>query len=728
MKRTVSFILSLCMLFSAVSCRKTDKGDSSPESALAAQAQVMKSDKDYHLRELPMPSETASVLSAAPLGNGRYIAAFCTPESAAPQFFTMDKNFSAYTPCDTQITFRENAETTICFANSADGTLYMAVTEITHGDMPPYNYMDKEQNTEDFDWLAYNASAEYFHTVYRLTSDGTAESKTEITGAGDSSISDFTVCGRKIYISCGTVYSADFTTGQAEEYKLSKYEAWGHLGVTADDRLICCARLETDPFLLAGENILGLERSGEPSSHISSGAGVYDAVFAGKTGIYGLKGDILTELALNVQLGINEDSADEIIPVENGYILSVFDQNTVRYKLYLLTDMPDENAPAEPVTLRLGIMYQHEDFLSHVAAFNRSGKNITVEPVYYTEFDVYDKEKDEQVSTGTEKLSMDLITGDGPDIAVFMKTPLNLGGKGAFADMYGLMDDELSREMFLPNILEACEYDGKLYSLPTSFNVRSMMIKEKFSGIENQTFDEMLETITSAPDGMSVTNNGTKMEMLISLISYSDEAIACRDGKYTVNAGKMEEFLKFCNEFPDYPGEQWQDFSKDEVLFSEFAATGFGDFRTYYEMFGEPVTFAGYPSENGEGNVAVMNCNIAVMEKCSDKQASWEFVKSMYIGENSNLVLGRNMEFPILVKDFEQLAEIARNSGGFTDEELEKAVRTVKSAVRASNGLPDDLFRIITEEAQPYFAGECTAEEAASYIDNRATIYISENE
>lgn len=716
------------MLFSAVSCRKTNNGESAPENSPAAEIQVIRSDKTYHLRELPMPSESASVLSAAPLGEERYITAFRNPESVVPEFYTTDADFSAYAPCDTQISFRENAEIILRFANAADGTLYIAVTEITHGDMLPYNYMDPEKNGEDFDWEAYNSSAEYFHTIYWMSNDGTAVSKTEITGMDESSMNDFTVCGGKFYISCGIVYTADISSGQAEEYKPDKYEASGSLGVTSEDTLICGIYDVHDSMLSNGGKLLSLERSGEPTTHISAGGSLFDAVFAGKTGIYGLKGDILTELALNVQLGINENSADEIIPAENGYVLSVFDQNTVRYKLYLLTDIPEEDAPAEPVTLKLGVMYQHEDFLNHTAAFNRSGKNITIEPVYYTEFDIYDKEKDEQVSTGSEKLSMDLITGDGPDLALFMNTPLDLKGKGAFADMYQLMDDELNSEMFLPNILEACEYDGKLYSLPTSFVVRSMMIKEKFSGSKDQTFEEMLRIIENAPPEMNIINNGTKMEMLISLLSYSDYAVSCKDGKYSINSENMEELLEFCGRFPDQPREEWFDYSRDEVLFSEFAAAGFGEFRTYYDIFAEPVTFAGYPSENGEGNVAVMNCNIAIMEKCSNKQAAWEFVKSIYIGENSNIANGRDAEFPILAKDIEQLAKIAENNGNFTKDELDKAIEVVKSAKRASNGLPHDLFLIIAEEAQPYFAGECTAEDAASYIKNRTDIYVSENE
>lgn len=728
MKRTSAFILSLVMFFSAVSCDRTGISSGTAEKISSQKAEVMKSDKSYHLNELPLPEKSGDVLSAAPMSGGEYMIAFRSSENIVPGFYITDAGFSEYASCDTGIEFHENAEISVRFACAADGTLYAVVTEITHGDMPPYNYLDPEQNSENFDWDAYKANSEYYYYVYKFSPAGKAVSKTEITGIDDSEIRDFAVCGGKLYIYCDVMYTADEISGQAEEYRAKDYEVSGSIGVTSGDDLICGVYSGTDAGLMVGDKVFSIANSGEPVSHISFGGNEFDIVFAGKTGIYGLNGDTLTELALNVKLGIKEGAAADIFPAEGGYVLRIFDQSAVCYRLYFLTDILEETAPQTPVTLKLGVLYQTEDFSNHVASFNRSGKNITIEPVYYNEYDVYDKEKDEQVSTGTDQLAMDLITGDGPDLAVFMNTPLDLKGKGAFADMYDLMDDELNRDMFMPNVLKACEYEGKLYSLPTSFSVRSMAVKTKFSSVEDQTFEDMLATVENAPDGIAVQNCASKTNILTDYLTFSDFALSCENGKYSVNIGNMEKLLEFCNRFPEEDNGEWYDAGRDEVLFSDFGAEGFSDFRAYYDMFAEPVTFAGYPSENAEGNVIFMTCNVSVMEKCSDKDAAWEFVKSMYTGNNSSLAMGVNMAFPILNEDFQQLVKMAESNGNFTKEELEQAVGVIKSAVRPTSGLPHDLYHIITEEAQSYFAGECTAEEAASYIKNRTDIYISENE
>lgn len=51
---------------------------------------------------------------------------------------------------------------------------------------------------------------------------------------------------------------------------------------------------------------------------------------------------------------------------------------------------------------------------------------------------------------------------------------INFASKGLNVDLYGLLDKdtELSRDDFLPNVLTACEYDGKLAILPRPLRYR----------------------------------------------------------------------------------------------------------------------------------------------------------------------------------------------------------------------------------------------------------------
>lgn len=60
-----------------------------------------------------------------------------------------------------------------------------------------------------------------------------------------------------------------------------------------------------------------------------------------------------------------------------------------------------------------------------------------------------------------------------------------------------------------------------------------------------------------------------------------------------------------------------------------------------------------------------------------------------------------------------------------TEEELEYYKNLIKSAkCRPSDAV---VFDICREEVQRCFEGECTAEEAAAMIQNRASLYLSEH-
>ncbi len=89
-------------------------------NASAQKTELLVSDADYHLKELTTPYESGDALAAAPLADGRYIAAFRSAENIVPEFFTVGEDFDKYTICNTGMEFRDNAEIFVCFACDSD--------------------------------------------------------------------------------------------------------------------------------------------------------------------------------------------------------------------------------------------------------------------------------------------------------------------------------------------------------------------------------------------------------------------------------------------------------------------------------------------------------------------------------------------------------------------------------------------------------------------------------
>jgi len=384
-----------------------------------------------------------------------------------------------------------------------------------------------------------------------------------------------------------------------------------------------------------------------------------------------------------------------------------------------------ENEQHEQVTLKMGIFYEEDDFSSFISQQNGSESYVKIEPIYYTQYDVYDKAADKQRSTGLDQLNIDIVSGNAPDMAVFMNTPQYIANKSVFTDLYPLMDDDLSRDDFMPNVLEACEINGKLFSLPTSYKIWTMICHDRFSPVKNQTFDDMLDTFANAPEGTEFMAMTDRSEFLVSILQNSDFAASSDDGVFSVNRDNIQRLMEFCETLPDvleYDENYDYRAAMNNAVYNSFAASSFGDFKQTYDMLDESVTFTGYPTESGNGTVIDPVHTVAVFESCENKEAAWELMKCMY--NSTNIIKGINSGFPVISDTFYKWANSAESSLG--EEKCAQAVETVTSARSLGSGIDSALFRIITEESERYFAGEYTAEQAADYIKNRTDIYVSE--
>ena len=89
----------------------------------------------------------------------------------------------------------------------------------------------------------------------------------------------------------------------------------------------------------------------------------------------------------------------------------------------------------------------------------------------YSEFNTND-----DYSAGLTKLNTEIMSGVIPDMFLTENLPIErYAAKGILTDLYELIDSdaELTRESFVPQIIQACETDGKLYELPASFMVQT---------------------------------------------------------------------------------------------------------------------------------------------------------------------------------------------------------------------------------------------------------------
>lgn len=350
------------------------------------------------------------------------------------------------------------------------------------------------------------------------------------------------------------------------------------------------------------------------------------------------------------------------------------------------------------------------------------------------------------------QIALDIIKGDKLNIipsGVFADCGKyeQLEHKGAFINLYPLMnkDSEINTDTLYDHVLQLHEIDGCLYSLPTYFEVGTMIGETRFVGEkENWTLDELIEHWEQAPENASFNGSFSRDYVYMCILRATVSSFVDKSGR-TAHFDSLEflKILNFCNSFPESE-------DKASELHSDVSFVEPMTFRGFYDLHynlwnrdNEPYTFVGYPSENGCGSY--INTKTSRFAICADSspeeiQGAWEFLKYMasYEYQSENIT---NL-FPINLRAFEESkskaiteSEDTRNIsiqgteydiGVLTQEETDRISQYIDNTKVLSNVVDTDISNIIEEEIFSMFHGESTPEEAAQMIQNRVSVLTAE--
>lgn len=389
-----------------------------------------------------------------------------------------------------------------------------------------------------------------------------------------------------------------------------------------------------------------------------------------------------------------------------------------------------------------------------IVAFNRTDPDYRIEIIEYGADDL---------AAGLEQLNADIVSGDCPDI---MALPLGYSlsmysSKGVLEDMNPLMenDESINRVDFQENILNAFETDGKLYGIPTSFMIYSIMAPASLTGELNAwKLDEMVDVVDRIGDDSNVFAISSKSAVLSLCMMANNELIVnWNDQEKGFDREVFIKMLEFANRFvpddryvPDDANTLIRKLAEGDIQLMETAMMNMSVHQLYSSLFGEQINYVGYPSEKGNGSLAGSTSLLAISKQCSDKEAAWRFISSMLseeYQESPSMVMG----FPIRKSSLEKLLEKAKEVTYTTDEngnqqeatipitmgevmvELhaakEEDVQAVRSLIESVDKMQDpdsQIATIISEEAQTYFSGDKSVEEVVDVVENRIQLYMEE--
>lgn len=640
---------------------------------------------------------------------------------------------------------------------NTDGTFCTLVTLEDHGGV-----VAPEEWDENFDYESYNDNCITTYMICTYSADGKLLTKTEFEypeevydeygyvlsghtiADGNSLLIPFQDGSIRKLSSDGT-FTTLYTLENPEDYL---YITQPHLYRDRDGKIIVMRSDTTENSeTLGADTVMNfIEFDGEKMGDVIYsceeykihgsmvyGRGDYRFFIPTTDSVIGIKDDGTTENVLD-WLSSSLNAMYTILPCgENDFIGMDWNNNDEAILKLVPRDMSDF-ANVEFITVSNCDTRIINDF-------NNSSDKYRVQLVEYSYED------------NNQQLNMDIISGNAPDVVCGLdySTYLNYCNKGVFADLYDLMDDELSKDMIMPNVITAMERDGKLYSLCTRFNINTLVAKTSVCDKENWTFADMLSLYDNST-AEHLYDGETKLDMFRRMFYTMNDLIDYENVTCNFDNPEFIQLLEFCNRFVDTVDapEKWDDtnawsqymtekyhwLGNDKTVVEplDFVSLSQYNLLKYTQGNGDDLTIVGYPSNNGKGGRIEPEYLMSITEKCENKQGAWEFLK-FYIMKENNMNSDYSSFIPVIESSFTQAMNdeiIAKHSASgvsypsYTQADVDMLTDYIKSCDTIGTVLDKDIVAVCEEEAGLYFSGEQTAEVSAEHIQNRVSILISE--
>lgn len=353
----------------------------------------------------------------------------------------------------------------------------------------------------------------------------------------------------------------------------------------------------------------------------------------------------------------------------------------------------------------------------------------------------------------SDRLAMDIIAGEGPDILITNGANEQLSKKDYFIDLSDYLKNEsgISESGYFTNAIEASKFNGALYQLPIGFYVDCFMAPGDALGSRNGlTFDEYSAMVQNVCNGQDPVYDHqlsfSRTEVATKLFANSSEMFI-KDGKIDVNCDAFRAILDYCKDLPAksyYEGKdvdaEWEDLisAKDKMRVQPTVIYGFYEYEEFAMKYQDAV-ICGYPSVDGRTATIGSNIAVSVSSHTDDLDSCKRFV-SILLSEDIQKTLYMNI--PINKKCAKDIAllEINENNKNVDANEGNKYAKAGQkldaaladryieqlSTAATSNFVYHSISLIIYEEIPAYFEGQKSFEEVTKTINDRAQTVLNE--
>lgn len=492
-----------------------------------------------------------------------------------------------------------------------------------------------------------------------------------------------------------------------------------------------------------------------PGSSLKSITAGEDNTFFINDGIMIYQYDLTTQKYKNILIwqdsNINGNDVDDIIADKDGAIYATINaQGMGKHGIIKLNEVkPSELPPKEEIIF--STLEPNEGIEAAAAAFNNQSDKYHV--TIKTYLDIYHWNEDsykEALVRFYDDISSTEECSDILDVSLLAEH--HLVEKDIFEDLYPYLEqsDTLAKEDFIESILKAVEYEGRLYFIPKSFALNSIVGKSSIVGEQmGWTLEEMKECAKEHSDAF-LFDALRKEEALYYCMAFNqDYFVDWEKGACYFDTDEFKSLLEFVNTFPDEidwstqssdEGEWIEKLRNDKILLRQIYISGLGDMQFIEAQYGEAVTYIGFPCmKEGVGCMLNAGGRYGINTKSRHKEGAWAFLEyylTMDIEHDIYFCSFSTLQEKFQKQMEEAISEDNRNVMGtegweytyhVPDEEDVEQLKELIAVARPAATTDNELIKIIQEEAEPYFQGQKTVEEVTVVIQGRLQIYVSEN-
>lgn len=508
--------------------------------------------------------------------------------------------------------------------------------------------------------------------------------------------------------------------------------------------------------------------------NIYPGGEKYGFMVADNANLYGCNGETgKTEFVLSfLNSGIDKNNLKILNLLENGDMVALTDKSSRAFlgggvssgdnqgyeMVYLAKTAVSEAPKVETLTLAGSYI---DGYLNYkILEFNKKSSDLKIKVKDYSVFNTKD-----DYTAGETKLLTEIGAGNIPDIFCSDSgSQQSYIKKGLLTDLMPYIDGDKElggREALFAPVLKACMQDGKLYTLHAGFRHVCCVAPSELLPDKLVSFDAAKEAKQKLKENASYFEsymNGAGF-LGFSMVLNQNDFVDYKNGTANFESRKFIDLLKMAKEMPapDMNGEYEDPAVRlrdgKQLFMLLMNDSDMTSYRMADSLMNGKINFCSLPGSDKVFSAFGMETGLSISTSCKNPGLAWKFVREL-VSEVNTYEDGDIMgAFPMNAKSFDNLMKKLMEKHMVKDEngkEVEESNHSIGTAGGESIDIyaltqaqydalmelfentsvinePDvKLMEIINEETAAFFDGGKTAEETAALIQNRASIYLSE--